>query len=602
MSNYVIKKLKTGLFHFLLDYEEIVDFDKFVHSMLRILQETLGVDETVIWQRIGENLYTYRYSSSPGSDSISKAFQFNHDENFIVHKENGSIWLFKPKGDFQKILIEIKGMKDFAGQPPDWFEKIYETCSEVFFYGKKLHKQQMIKEKYNQLFLMTDQLYSIMKEEEVLKKLYYTIKSVYPEVLCRLILPNENQLENEIPVKSLEEELNANEMAMTAFLKGEIFGCKKEEGHFFYVPIAGKQGVYGLIELDVTFQDGTILSEMPIIEKVGKAGGKALENAKLYEQSQKHVNDLQLINETTHEINKNLRISDTIRYMVKRMIHSFAADEAAFLLIDDNQKWSMLPESTDFFHTSESELYIEWIVESITEKKGVFIGDLTNVLSKKIPYKSVMAIPMNNKEKIIGFAVVLGKEPYAFTFDMFKLMESLVSHSTLALINSKLREELETLVITDQLTKLYTRTYLDESIQKSFQKDQRGVFILVDVDNFKTINDTFGHQKGDEVLVQIAKTLKQNVREEDICARWGGEELAVYLPGMDIENGNRIANRLVRAVQKSTNPPATVSCGVSYWDIQRGKDSAQKLFKRADDALYRAKNNGKNQTIIQDIC
>ena len=125
---------------------------------------------------------------------------------------------------------------------------------------------------------------------------------------------------------------------------------------------------------------------------------------------------------------------------------------------------------------------------------------------------------------------MLQKEPYYFSFDNFKLLQSLIHHSSLAMANSILREELEKMVITDHLTQLRSRNYLDKQMGESMQEDEEGTFILIDIDNFKKVNDTYGHQIGDDILVQVANLIQSNIRESDIGARWGGEELAIYLP------------------------------------------------------------------------
>ena len=194
----------------------------------------------------------------------------------------------------------------------------------------------------------------------------------------------------------------------------------------------------------------------------------------------------------------------------------------------------------------------------------------------------------------------MNHEPYAFSFETFKLFLSLVHHSTLAFTNTILREELEKMVVTDHLTKLYSRNYLDEKIQESMQVDAGGTFILIDIDDFKSVNDTYGHQIGDEVIIQVANIIKANIRGTDIGSRWGGEELAVYLPRIDVETGIRIAERLVKKVRESSKPSITISCGISNWKKEE-IDSYQSLFKRADKALYLAKNTGKDKAVMQNF-
>jgi diguanylate cyclase (GGDEF)-like protein len=139
---------------------------------------------------------------------------------------------------------------------------------------------------------------------------------------------------------------------------------------------------------------------------------------------------------------------------------------------------------------------------------------------------------------------------------------------------------------------------LDEKIKWSMKHDEEGTFIIIDIDNFKDINDTYGHQVGDEVLIQVANLIKANIRGNDIGARWGGEELAVYLPKVTLEKGVGIAERVVEKVAQYSNPHITVSCGVSYWSKDR-LDTYSYLFKRADEALYIAKGTGKNKVVSQ---
>ncbi len=132
------------------------------------------------------------------------------------------------------------------------------------------------------------------------------------------------------------------------------------------------------------------------------------------------------------------------------------------------------------------------------------------------------------------------------------------------------------------------------------ESDAVGTFLLVDLDNFKAINDTYGHQVGDEVLKQVAVIIRENIREFDIGARWGGEELAIYLPRVDLSTGISVADRLVQKVELSTKPKITISCGVGHWKKGHA-DSPITLFKRADEALYHAKGTGKNKVCVQRL-
>jgi diguanylate cyclase (GGDEF)-like protein len=143
---------------------------------------------------------------------------------------------------------------------------------------------------------------------------------------------------------------------------------------------------------------------------------------------------------------------------------------------------------------------------------------------------------------------------------------------------------------------LYSRNYLDEQIKVSFERDRIGTFLLLDIDNFKHINDTYGHQIGDQVLIQIADIIKSKMKIGSVGARWGGEELAIYLPNCSLNEGLRLGKELVYLTSILTNPRVTISCGVSTWD-QNQRETSFTLFKKADEGLYEAKNKGKNRAV-----
>jgi len=108
------------------------------------------------------------------------------------------------------------------------------------------------------------------------------------------------------------------------------------------------------------------------------------------------------------------------------------------------------------------------------------------LVGEQVLFESIIAIPIMNQEKVAGFVIVTHKEPYFFSFESFKLMSSLIGHSSLALANSILQGQLQELVDKDNLTKLYTRSYLDNVVESSIANDEIGVFLLLDVDNFLT--------------------------------------------------------------------------------------------------------------------
>ena len=180
---------------------------------------------------------------------------------------------------------------------------------------------------------------------------------------------------------------------------------------------------------------------------------------------------------------------------------------------------------------------------------------------------------------------------------------SLAGQAVVALENARLHRMVERQALVDGLTGLANRRQADEALASEIARTERlggpvGL-ILADVDDFKAVNDRFGHPTGDVVLRDLAETLRENVREIDTAARWGGEEFAVILPGTDLEGTAQVAERIRAALAEreilSVDGVAlrvTASFGVASSDATT---TVQQLVEAADEALYRAKRAGKDR-------
>jgi diguanylate cyclase (GGDEF)-like protein/PAS domain S-box-containing protein len=167
------------------------------------------------------------------------------------------------------------------------------------------------------------------------------------------------------------------------------------------------------------------------------------------------------------------------------------------------------------------------------------------------------------------------------------------------------KKEMETLSVTDPLTKLYNRLKLDETLQQELDRCRRYdcelAVLLIDVDGFKAVNDTYGHQRGDQILKKISGVLSENIRKTDTVGRWGGEEFLVVCPETDIEGGRVMAEKLRKAVELIKDEKSgIVTCSFGVSSFIKGCDE-NTLIKSADRALYAAKEAGRNRVALQ-IC
>ena len=394
--------------------------------------------------------------------------------------------------------------------------------------------------------------------------------------------------------------INERPPTMTAFVSGDVTVEEMPElkGRFINVPIVGRQGIYGVLRLEVPIDFVLSMAEDNFIRIVATTAGNALENASLYDQSHRVIEDLQLVNETSKKLNSNMPFNEMISFLKQQLLRAFKPMETAFIFYDETGGYTVSPLSSEFFRLKSGSEYIQLASTALKSgKEALFEANYSGLVGEQVLYESIIAIPIMNQEKVAGFVIVTHKEPYFFSFESFKLMSSLIGHSSLALANSILQGQLQELVDKDNLTKLYTRSYLDNVVERSIANDEVGVFLLLDVDNFKLVNDTCGHAKGDDVLRQISSAILSEVGDIGVSARWGGEEIAIYLPLVDFTEGAELASRLVELIPRVTEPQVTVSIGMNS-RTEESRMTFQELFHYADTALYMAKNNGKNQFVI----
>ncbi len=166
--------------------------------------------------------------------------------------------------------------------------------------------------------------------------------------------------------------------------------------------------------------------------------------------------------------------------------------------------------------------------------------------------------------------------------------------------------QLEHLSRTDKLTGLYNRGYWQDCQEREYalfrRYNSKLSLVIFDIDHFKNVNDTFGHQAGDEVIRQCAATLQKNARDTEICGRYGGEEFVAILPETDEKSAMIFAERLRQEIEKLSvvysgeKISFTVSLGISQ--LKKGTDSALQWLEQADKALYYSKENGRNKSSV----
>jgi diguanylate cyclase (GGDEF)-like protein len=220
---------------------------------------------------------------------------------------------------------------------------------------------------------------------------------------------------------------------------------------------------------------------------------------------------------------------------------------------------------------------------------------------------SQAAVPLVAGDTVLGVLVAASTAPRELAPAEMERLISMSSQASLSLQNAQLLTELERLSVTDRLTQLYNHAHfhqrLDEECSRSTRFGHDLALVMIDIDDFKSFNDKYGHPRGDDALRAVSAVIRSNLRDMDVAARYGGEEFVVLLPETSLENARIVAERITSQVaaqhiltRDENILHCTVSAGVATFPEHA--PTASRLVEAADRALYNAKGAGKNRVEI----
>ncbi|MBN2654500.1 MAG: diguanylate cyclase [Nitrospirae bacterium] len=241
-------------------------------------------------------------------------------------------------------------------------------------------------------------------------------------------------------------------------------------------------------------------------------------------------------------------------------------------------------------------LYIENSCLACHANLGYKFGDIRGGISVNIPIKRIDAQLKNSRNILILTA--FGTMVLIITVIYFM-------SRTLVLRLEDARQKMRRQALVDELTQVYNRRFLMKKLKSEFDRslryESRLSLIMIDIDHFKNINDTFGHLFGDVVLLRVAQIIQANLRGYDVLARYGGEEFVIVCPDSTVDEANAVAERVKEKITKEVitdgahKASLTVSFGVTE---RRLDDTLDTLLSRVDTALYQAKNTGRDRIVI----
>lgn len=340
------------------------------------------------------------------------------------------------------------------------------------------------------------------------------------------------------------------------------------------------------------------------------------------EQYEKKIFDQRQLIEISKALNSHLDYKNLIDALLNICLAQLQTMKAAiFLAPDVDANHFMLDPSHRGFDISDREIQTKIYIDSPFVNTFLSEKNLHAMTLKQLEAKNPslaqdevfnffkgmgaeLIAPMISKGKVNGL-VVLGEKMNMEEFlnSEIDFLTSVANLAGIAVDNARLYE----LATVDMMTQLkvhhYFQSKLREEIERARKKGTKFALLFTDVDRFKTFNDTYGHQAGDVVLIEVAKKVMECARKNDVCARYGGEEFCVLMPGSNIEEGFEMGEKIRKAIESHSviNPgtgevlKVTISVGVT--EYHPTDKNNKEIIERADQALYKAKHGGRNQTI-----
>lgn len=261
----------------------------------------------------------------------------------------------------------------------------------------------------------------------------------------------------------------------------------------------------------------------------------------------------------------------------------------------------------DFYRGSKLRFSDGIVGFASAEQRPIIVADLQReqrdaTLPKPKAVRGAMVVPIVSEGITIGCVLFTSALAGAYTFDQQRLVDRLIRLASVGIQNARLHSKTLELAETDSMTGLLTNRAYQERLDTEFRKAQATrlslALMIIDVDYFKHINDTYGHPQGDELLRQLGEVIRQHARKDDICCRYGGDEFTIVMPQTIKAEAAMVAGRVRQAVEDKVfqldgaTAKITISIGVAGYPQDTSTRPA--LVKAADDALYVAKQSGRN--------
>lgn len=377
------------------------------------------------------------------------------------------------------------------------------------------------------------------------------------------------------------------------------------------IPVDAQERLLELLNLLMTIMDDTMIQDetfsMHLVDVLADKGN-------LLMLIQRQAAELDALKRITLNLTSSLDLQAVLDGVVKEAMQLVkdAQDAHIYLFQEEKLVFGASLNKDGEKNVQFSETRPDGLIGTVArEKKTIIVEDMMNhPLYKGVPKTwrgSIVGIPLNMGSRVVGVMNLARTSPGEFNQSEIRLLTLLADQAAIAIVNAHLHAAVGHQARSDVLTKLPNRRALDERLDKaitqSIYSGNPFSVVMMDLDGFKIINDTYGHEVGDEVLRQVATSMEKSLRSTDFLARYGGDEWTLVLTETNLTQAQVVIQKIQNGLRN--NPIHLPDGKITYIGISGGvalyplhADTAPGLIRAADEALYRAKKSSRGQFLV----
>lgn len=391
---------------------------------------------------------------------------------------------------------------------------------------------------------------------------------------------------------------------------------EEEEGlhSLLVVPLYSEEKTYGAIFIYSPIPDFFHRQDEQLLQALANYTVFLFQQADLYQEMERRLAELSTLHRASQVITSSLDLEEVVEMSLDTLMGIIGIRECALVLFQEEGEIQDLIMGKTLTTPEKERILSELKDRDWEQLAGQVVAvdpetEAKTFLEKKRDERSItghLFLPLKSRNRVLGSLVILNQSRIPLLeFNTLDFLLAFVNHVSTACQNARFYQRVNKLAQRDAMVNLYNHSYLQNALSQLIERAQAEKeplsLLLLDIDHFKQVNDTYGHLTGDAVLKLLANILRKNTRGDDLVARYGGEEFVLVLPKAERERATMIAERLRRQVEnyifrhEGDCIRITISIGVAILqDTMKKKD----LITAADTALYSSKQKGRNQVTV----